>query len=289
VSVEIGFVGAGLMGAPMVRNLLAAGHAVTVSSRSPERLAGEGWTVVASPAEAAGGAGVVCSIVPDGPEVTEVVDSLLTTAAPGTVLIEMSTIDPDVARTLATRCAEHGVTYLDVPVSGGPAGAAAGTLAMWAGGDRAAFDRVRPVLDVLGDPEKVRWFGPVGSGLVVKLVNNLAAAVNLAAGAEVLAIARAAGIDPVGALDAVMGGSGGSWQLDRIARDRVLPGAYAPGFKLAHMVKDIRLARALAGTVGVTLPVADETADRYERALTAFGPDTDYSAVARLTGFDPTR
>jgi 3-hydroxyisobutyrate dehydrogenase-like beta-hydroxyacid dehydrogenase len=288
VSVEIGFVGAGLMGAPMVRNLLAAGHAVTVSSRSPQRLAAEGWTVVASPAEAAAGAAVVCSIVPDGPEVTAVVDSLLTTAAPGTVLIEMSTIDPAIAQTLASRCAEHGVTYLDVPVSGGPAGAAAGTLAMWAGGDRDAFDRVRPVLDVLGEPTQVRWFGPVGSGLVVKLVNNLVAAVNLAAGVEVLAVARAAGIDPMGALDAVMGGSGGSWQLDRIARARVIPGAYAPGFKLAHMVKDIRLARALAGSVGVGLPVADETADRYERALTAFGPDTDYSSIGRLMGFDPT-
>jgi 3-hydroxyisobutyrate dehydrogenase-like beta-hydroxyacid dehydrogenase len=287
VSVEIGFVGAGLMGAPMVRNLLAAGHAVTVSSRTPERLAGEGWQVVATPAEAAAGAEVVCSVVPDGPDVESVVDSLLATAAPGTVLIEMSTIDPDLARALAARCAARDVTYLDVPVSGGPAGAAAGTLAMWAGGDRVAFDRVRPVLDVLGDPGKVRWFGPSGSGLVVKLVNNLVAAVNLAAGAEVLALARAAGIEPLGALDAVMGGTGGSWQIDRIARDRVLPGAFAPGFKLGHMVKDVRLARALAADVGVDLPVADPVAERYEDALARFGPATDYSSVARLAGWEP--
>jgi 3-hydroxyisobutyrate dehydrogenase-like beta-hydroxyacid dehydrogenase len=287
VSVEVGFVGAGLMGAPMVRNLLAAGHHVVVSSRDPARLAGEGWDVVGRPGDAAAHADVVVSIVPDGPEVTAVIDSVLETARPGTLVVEMSTIDPDVAREQAARCADQGVAYLDAPVSGGPAGAAAGSLAIWVGGGRADVERALPVLHVLGDPAKVRWFGPVGSGLVVKLVNNLVAAVNLAAGAEVLAAAGAAGLDPAAVLDAVMDGSGGSWQLDRIARERVLPGTFVPGFKLGHMVKDVRLAQHLAAGLGVALPVSDPAVDRYEVALERYGPDTDYSAVARLAGWGP--
>src|SRR5687768_16403544 len=163
---KVGFVGAGLMGGPMVRNLVAAGHEVVVSSLDPGRLADTGWAVVGSPAEAAAQADVVCSIVPDGPEVTDVVSAALTTARPGTVFVEMSTIAPEVARRLAAVCADAGVDYLDCPVSGGPPGAAAGTLAIWVGGSEDAFRRARPVLDAIGDPVRVRHCGPAGAGLV---------------------------------------------------------------------------------------------------------------------------
>src|SRR5205085_8870488 len=136
---RVGFVGAGLMGAPMVRRLLEAGHEVTISSRRPARLAGEGWRVVRSPGDAADGAEVVCSIVPDSPEVTDVVTSVLEKAAAGTVIVEMSTISPTTARDLASRCAAGGVDYLDCPVSGGPVGAEAGTPAIRVGGEAPAM------------------------------------------------------------------------------------------------------------------------------------------------------
>ena len=145
---RVGFVGAGLMGAPMVRRLVEAGHDVVVSSRDPARLADTGWQVVGSPAEAADGALVVCSIVPDGPEVTAVVGSVLKTAAPGTVIVEMSTISPDDGPGAGGTCAGAGVDYLDCPVSGGPPGAEAGTLAIWVGGAAEALERARPVLEV---------------------------------------------------------------------------------------------------------------------------------------------
>jgi len=282
---RIGFVGAGLMGAPMVRNLLAAGHDVVVSSRDPSRLAGTGWAVVGSPAEAAKGAEVVCSIVPDSPEVESVVGAVLESAAPGTVVVEMSTISPDTARSLAARCAEQGVDYLDCPVSGGPPGAEAGTLAIWVGGDEAAFERARPVLDVLGDPAKVRRCGAVGAGLVVKLANNYLGAVNAAAGAEALAMAREAGVDPALVIEAIMSGTGASWQLGNLMPRKVLAGDFAAGFKIAHMVKDLRIAGEVAEALGVEAPVLGLARSRFEEARDRYGDDVDYGSVARLTGW----
>ena len=282
---RIGFVGAGLMGAPMVRNLVVAGHEVVVSSRTPERLDGTGWTVVGSPAEAAEGAEVVCSIVPDSPEVADVVRSALTTLPEGSVIVEMSTHSPETARTLAAECAVRGVGYLDCPVSGGPTGAAAGTLAIWVGGSEEALERARPVLEVLGDEAKVRHCGPVGAGLVVKLVNNYLGAVNAAASAEALAMARAEGLDPAMVIEAVSQGSGANWQLANLFPAKVLRGDFEPGFKIAHMVKDVRIARALAEALGVEQPVGDVTLGRLVTAMERYGEDVDYGAVARLVGW----
>lgn len=282
---RIGFVGAGLMGAPMVRRLVEAGHDVVVSSRTPERLRDRGWTVVDSPARAAEGAEAICSIVPDAPEVTEVVHSVLETAPPGSVIVEMSTISPEVARTLATECAVRGISYMDCPVSGGPTGAAAGTLAIWVGGTEEAFQRAKPVLDVLGEEAKIRHCGGPGAGLVVKLVNNLLGAVNAAAVAEALAAARAEGVDPALVIDAVMDGTGANWQLAHLFPNKVLRGDYEPGFKLAHMVKDVRVACALAESLGVEQPVGETVLGRLVTALERFGPDVDYGSVARLNGW----
>src|SRR5581483_11279890 len=207
-----------------------------------ERLGGEGWRVVGSPAEAAGGAEVVCSIVPDSPEVTEVVESVLGTAAAGTVIVEMSTISPVTARELAGRCAKAGVEYLDCPVSGGPPGAEAGTLAIWVGGSAEALERARPVLEVLGRPDRLRHCGPVGAGLAVKLANNFLGAVNAAASAEALALAREAGVDPGLVVEAVSDGTGANWQLANLFPRKVLQGDFEPGFRITHMAKDLRIA-----------------------------------------------
>ena len=282
---RIGFVGAGLMGAPMVARLVEAGHDVVVSSRSPEHLADTGWTVVGSPAEAAREAEVVCSIVPDSPEVEGVVESVLETAGAGTVIIEMSTISPEVARDLAARCAKGGVDYLDCPVSGGPVGAEAGTLAIWVGGPESAFQRARPVLEVLGDPAKLRHCGPVGAGLVVKLANNFLGAVGAAASAEALALARESGVDPNLVVEAVSGGTGANWQLANLMPRKVLVGDFAPGFKIAHMAKDLRIATELADALGVDAPVLALARARFEEARDRYGADVDYGAVSRLAGW----
>lgn len=282
---RVGFVGAGLMGAHMVRRLIGAGHEVTVSSRSPQRLADTGWRVVGSPAEAADGAEVVCSIVPDSPEVTAVVDSVLKTAAAGTVVVEMSTISPTTARALAARCDDAGVEYLDCPVSGGPVGAEAGTLAIWVGGPADALERARPVLEVIGQPNRLRHCGAVGAGLAVKLANNFLGAVNAAASAEALAMARDAGVDPALVAEAVSDGTGANWQLSNLFPRKVLQGDFEPGFRITHMAKDLRIAAEVAGELGLETPMLALARERLDEARARFGDDRDYGAVARLSGW----
>ena len=282
---RVGFVGAGLMGAPMVRRLLEAGHEVTISSRRPARLAEEGWRVVGSPADAADGAEVVCSIVPDSPEVTEVVTSVLEKAAAGTVIVEMSTISPATARELAERSAKAGVDYLDCPVSGGPPGAEAGTLAIWIGGAAEALERARPVLEVIGSAQRIRHCGPVGAGLAVKLANNFLGAVNAAASAEAVALARDAGVDPALVVGAVSDGTGANWQLANLFPRKVLAGDFEPGFRITHMAKDLRIAAEVAEQVGLDTPMLALARQRLDDAIAAFGDDRDYGAVARLYGW----
>lgn len=282
---KIGFVGAGLMGAPMVRNLLEAGHEVVVSSRDPGRLADTGWTVVGSPAEAADGSEIVCSIVPDSPEVEAVVRSALETMAEGSVLVEMSTHSPEVARELAAEAAVQGVAYLDAPVSGGPPGAEAGTLAVWIGGSQEAVERAQPVLDVLGGEGKIKHCGPVGAGLVVKLANNFLGAACAAASAEALAMAKAEGVDPQVVIDGVMQGSGSNWQLGNLFPHKVLRGDFEAGFKIEHMLKDVRHQRVLADQLGVEQPVCDVVLGRLATARERYGAEADYGSIARLYGW----
>ena len=282
---RVGFVGAGLMGAHMVRRLLGAGHDVTVSSRNPDRLSDTGWRVVGSPADAAEGADVVCSIVPDSPEVTSVVESALKSAASGTVIVEMSTIAPATARRLAASCVEAGVDYLDCPVSGGPMGAEAGTLAIWVGGSAEAMERARPVLEVIGRPDRLRHCGDVGAGLAVKLANNFLGAVNAAATAEALALAREAGVDPALVVDAVSDGTGANWQLANLFPNKVLRGDFEPGFRITHMAKDLRIAAELATEEGLDTPMLALARARLDAAMTEFGEASDYGAVARLLGW----
>jgi 3-hydroxyisobutyrate dehydrogenase-like beta-hydroxyacid dehydrogenase len=282
---RIGFVGAGLMGAHMVRNLLAAGHDVVVSSRSPERLADTGWTVVDSPALAAEDADVICSIVPDSPEVEAAVRSVLETAPFHAVIVEMSTISPETARRLADEAAKAGVDYLDCPVSGGQTGAEAGTLAIWVGGAPDAMERARPALEAIGDPAKLMHCGDVGAGLVVKLANNYLGAVGASASAEALAMARAAGVDPALVVEAISGGTGANWQLANLMPNKVLVRDFEAGFKIAHMAKDLRIATEVAQALGIEAPVLDLTRKRFEEARDRYGPDCDYGSVARLAGW----
>lgn len=271
--VRVAFVGTGLMGSRMVRRLDAAGHDVVVHARRPDAAAGLPGARAASVAEAADGADLLCSIVTDSGDVVEVVRAALGAERPPRVVVEMSTIAPAVARDLAEECAARGVAYLDCPVSGGPPGAEAGTLAIMVGGDAAALAEAAPVLDVLGDPARRTHCGPAGAGLVVKLVNNLLAAAITAATAEALGMAERAGVDPGLAREVVLGATGASWQLENLF-PRVLRGDHTPGFKVKDMRKDLRHAQDLAGG---PLPLGDVAAGLYR----GLDPDADYGSVAR--------
>ncbi|HVW33184.1 MAG TPA: NAD(P)-dependent oxidoreductase, partial [Acidimicrobiia bacterium] len=217
--------------------------------------------------------------------VTAVVESVLKSAAAGTVIVEMSTIAPATARRLSGRCAEAGVDYLDCPVSGGPMGAEAGTLAIWVGGLAEAMDRARPVLEVIGRPDRLRHCGAVGAGLAVKLANNFLGAVNAAAAAEALALARDAGVDPSLAVEAVSDGTGANWQLANLFPNKVLRGDFEPGFRITHMAKDLRIAAELAAEEGLDTPMLALARRRLDAAMAEFGEARDYGAVARLVGW----
>jgi len=271
--VRIGFVGVGLMGAGMVRNLAAAGHDVTAYARTPARAAGVPARLAPDVATAVSGADVACTCVTDSDDVREVVEAVLAAPEPPPLLADFSTIAPDVARDLAARCAARGVGYADCPVSGGPPGAEAGTLAVMCGGAPDVVERLGPVLDAVGDPAKRVHCGPAGSGLVAKLVNNLLVAVISAGTAEALGVGQRAGLDPEIARRVVTASSGDSWQLRNLF-GRVLAGDHRPGFRARDLRKDLGHARDLAGA---PLPLGDVAA-----ALFADVPgELDYGAVAR--------
>lgn len=273
-AMRIGFVGAGLMGSGMVRNLAGAGHEVRLYARTPSRAAGLPAEPAPSVAEALSGAELGCSCVTDSDDVRQVVEEMLAGPEPPPVLVEMSTIAPAVARGLAAACAERGVAYLDCPVSGGPTGAAAGTLAIMCGGDPDALGRAAPALDAMGDPARRFHCGPVGLGLVAKLVNNLLVAVISCATAEALGLGQRAGLDPALAREVLMASSGDSWQLRNLF-PRVLAGEHEPGFTTRNLLKDVGHARDLAGA-----PLA--LGDAARALLERVAPDADYGAVARL-------
>ena len=270
---RIGFVGAGLMGAGMVRNLAAAGHDVQLYARTPDRAGGLPAELRPSVAEAVDGADLACSCVTDSPDVREVIGAILTAASPPPVVVELSTIAPAVARELAEACAERGVRYLDCPVSGGPPGAESGTLAIMCGGDPEALRRAAPALDAMGDPAKRVHCGPVGAGLVAKLANNLLVATIAAGTAEALGMAQRAGLDPAVAREVVLRSSGASWQLEHLF-PRVLAGDHRPGFRTRDLRKDLGHARDLAGR---PMPVGDAAAALYDD----LPGELDYGAVAR--------
>ena len=273
-AVRIGFVGAGLMGSGMIRNLAAAGHEVVLYARSPSRARDLPARLAGSVAEAVDGADLACSCVTDSDDVREVVAGALAAPSPPPVLVEMSTIAPAVARELAADCAARGVAYLDCPVSGGPAGAAAGTLAIMCGGDPEALRRAAPALDAMGDPERRTHCGPVGLGLVAKLVGNALAAVISASTAEALGTAQRAGLDPALCREALIGATSDSWQLRNLF-PRVLEGDHEPRFTVRNLLKDLGHAEGL-----------DERPQAFEALARSYfervPPDRDYGAVARL-------
>lgn len=285
-------IGVGRMGAPIARRLLAAGHAVTVCDRSDtaaQALCAQGATRAGEPAAAAAAAEVTITSLPT-PEIIETVvlggRGVLAGAAPGSLLIEMSTSLPSLARRLAAAGHDVGVAVLDAPVSGGPRGAERGTLAIMVGGETEAYERAAPLLKPLG--AVVRHMGPPGSGQATKLTNNLLAGTHMAVLAEAVALARSEGLDLTKVYEIVSNGTGDS----RVLRNRypvpgVVPEApasngWAALFPVDLLAKDVALALATAAEHELSLPVAEMALARYREAQAQRLGEFDYSVVARL-------
>ena len=255
---RVGIIGLGIMGAPMARNLLRAGHPLTVYTRTRARAAGllaAGAAWADSPAALAAAVDAVVTMLPDTPAVEAVMagpDGVLAGARAELLAIDMSTIDPAAARALAERAAETGVALLDAPVSGGEQGAIAGTLSIMVGGAAAAFDRAGPLFAALG--KRVTYMGGPGQGQMTKLVNQVVGAGTLAAVAEGVLLAAGAGLDPAAVVEAVGGGAAASWMLAEQA-PRMQRRDFAPGFMVRLQQKDLRLALASAERLGVPLPL----------------------------------
>ncbi len=254
---RIAFIGTGIMGAPMVRNLLRAGFALVVHNRTrskAEALQTDGATVADSPAQAAAQADVVVSCVPDSPDVEAVwlgPGGVLESARPGMLGVDMSTIAPATARAVAQAVEQGGGTFLDAPISGGDVGAKNGTLSIMVGGPEDAFRRARPVLEAMG--KTIVHCGPNGMGQQTKLCNQVICVLNILAAAEAISLARKAGLDLDRMLQAVTAGAANSWMLQNLG-PKMAAGDYAPGFFIDLQQKDLRLVQESARDVNVPLP-----------------------------------
>jgi 3-hydroxyisobutyrate dehydrogenase-like beta-hydroxyacid dehydrogenase len=276
---RVAFCGMGIMGAPMAANLAAAGFEVTVWNRTRERAEQTGLPVADTPAAAAAAADATITMVVDSPQVEEVLfgaDGAAGGMGEGHVAIDMSTIAPTAAQAIGARLAERGVPFLDAPVTGSRPKAEDGTLTIMAGGDEAAFEPARPVLEAMG--KLVLRVGPQGHGQMAKLINNTLAAINAAAIAEGLTAAGRFGLDTDALLQVVASGSGASAMLDLKARP-MLDRDLDPLFKLEHMLKDVRHCLAEARALGVELPLAERAERLYAAAAEQGLGQRDFAAV----------
>lgn len=277
-----GYIGLGLMGKPMARNILKAGFALTVFNRSRpamEELAAEGAGLAESARQVAEQSDIVFTNLPDSPDVEQVVlgpEGILAGARAGMVVIDNSTIKPETARNIAAQLAEAQVTFLDAPVSGGDVGAIAGTLAIMVGGPRRVFEDMRPVFEAIG--KEITWVGESGAGQVAKACNQIMVAAQMAAMAELLILAEKTGVDPRNVVAAIQGGAAQCWALD-VKPERLFAGNRSPGFKAYMQHKDLGIIMDTARTYGVPLPSAGVHTQLYEAMLQMGMRDLDNSAL----------
>ncbi|MCL6519180.1 MAG: NAD(P)-dependent oxidoreductase [Armatimonadetes bacterium] len=254
---DVGFIGLGTMGRPMVRNLLKSGFRVNIYGRRKpimDELAAEGAVPAGSPAEVARRSGVVITMLPDSPDVKLVVtgpSGVLEGARPESVIIDMSTISPAVAKEIAKEAAEKGIYFLDAPVSGGEPGAIAASLSIMVGGDKAAFDKCLPIFQALG--KNITYMGESGTGQMTKLCNQIICALNILAVCEGLMLGEKAGLNMEKLLSVVSAGAANSWMLSNLA-PKMLAEDYEPGFKVILQQKDLRLALGAAEEMKLPLP-----------------------------------
>lgn len=277
MSTQITFLGIGLMGEPMVRRLLAAGHSVTVWNRTfakAEALAGDGARPVAQLAEAVRGADIVISMLEAGPIVAQVIEDALPTLKPQALWVDMSSTQQAEAQAFHKTLQWQGRRFVDAPVSGGVGGAAAGTLAIMAGGSQEDFAEAEPVLTAMG---RATLVGPAGSGQVAKLCNQLIVGATINIVAEAMLLAQAAGADPAAMRAAIRGGFAESKILE-VHGQRMLDRNFVAGGKVSTQLKDQRNILAAAKAAGVTLPVTELVTERF-RVLAETIPQADHSAA----------
>lgn len=274
---RIAFLGIGLMGLPMAKNLLNAGYPLTAWNRTRAKadpLAAHGAQVADTLPEAVANAQIVITMLADGPTVIDVVKTALTAMQPGTVLIDMSSTRQDEALTLHAMLAAQGIAFIDAPVSGGVVGAEAATLAIMAGGNVTDFERVQPILAVMGRPTPV---GPAGCGQIAKLCNQLIVGGTLTIIAEALLLAQAGGADPAAMRAAIRGGFAESRLLE-VHGQRMLDRNFAPGGQIKTQAKDMDNILIAAKNAGLKLPVSELVTDLYHSILGSL-PNADQSAA----------
>lgn len=289
----VAYLGLGIMGGGMARNLLAAGHDLVVWNRTPakaEALTASGAIAASHPADAVRSAETVLLCVSDTPDVEDLVhrpDGILTALRPGMIVVDHSTISPSATRRLAAEVAARGATWLDAPVSGGSEGAERGTLSIMVGGDVEALGRVRPLLTAYGTT--ITHVGPVGAGQTAKLVNQVLVVLTALGISEALLLAEASGLDLDAVLAAVSGGAAGSWMLTNrgpqmAARD------WRPGFTIDLQVKDLRLVLEAADELGVPTLGTSLAFDLYRslqtRGLGGEGNHALVKALEALSGIE---
>ncbi len=277
---RIGFIGLGNMGTPMARNLVAAGHQVAGFDVAGVTI--EGVAPAQSATEAATGRDVVITMLPNGAILRNVADEVLPVMAPGTTLIDCSTVDVESARTVAEQAQAAGITAVDAPVSGGIGGATAGTLTFMAGGTDEGFATARPLFDIMG--QKAVHCGAAGAGQAAKICNNMILGISMIGVCEAFALAEKLELDAQKMFDVVSTSSGSCWSVNTYCP---VPGVgpqspadnnYTPGFAAALMLKDLRLSQDAAGAVGAATPLGAQATALYAQMAEDHG-DQDFSAM----------
>ncbi|OHE22216.1 MAG: 2-hydroxy-3-oxopropionate reductase [Syntrophobacterales bacterium RBG_19FT_COMBO_59_10] len=280
---EIGFIGLGIMGKPMSKNLLKAGYPLVVFDIVPaavEEVVGVGAEKGTSAKDVAAKTDVIITMLPNSPHVQEVVlgkDGIIQTARPGAIVIDMSSISPLVSREIGAKLAEKGIRMLDAPVSGGEPKAIDGTLSIMVGGSKADFDEFLPMMKTMG--ASVVLCGEIGAGNVTKLANQIVVAANIAAVSEALVLAAKAGVNPDLVYQAIRGGLAGSTVMDA-KTPMMLDRNFKPGFRINLHIKDLNNVLETARGIDVQTPLTDELMAMMQSLKEEFG-DSDHSALVR--------
>jgi 2-hydroxy-3-oxopropionate reductase len=283
---KVGFIGLGIMGRPMAKNLMEAGYELVLQNRSPEKaekLAGEGdATAAQNPREVAEACDIVITMLPDSPDVEAVVageDGVLEGIRDSALLVDMSTISPVVTEELSEKIREQGASMLDAPVSGGDVGAIEGALSIMVGGSEEDFERARPLFDVMG--KVATHVGPTGAGQVVKACNQIVVALTIEAVSEALVLGSKGGVAPEKLVEALSGGLAGSAVMEA-KKEKFFSHDFEPGFRIELHHKDLGIALAAGREYGVSLPVTAIVDQMLEASMAKGRGDRDHSALLTL-------
>jgi 2-hydroxy-3-oxopropionate reductase len=280
---KLGFVGLGIMGAPMAAHLVAAGHQVFINTRSkiPQELANSAAIACASPAEVASKADIIITMLPDTPDVEKVLfgeNGIAAGLSKGKIVVDMSSISPIASKEFAKKINDLGCEYVDAPVSGGQVGAKAASLTIMVGASEATFAKVKPVFELMG--KNITLVGGNGAGQITKVANQIIVALNIEAVAEALVFASKAGADPAKVREALMGGFASSKILE-VHGERMIKRTFDPGFRIELHQKDLNLALSSAKALGVSLPNTATAQELFNSCSAHGGKAWDHSAMVK--------